>query len=167
VDASAGMNKTLGNQGGPWPLIVGPTTWQLSYPDEGILSRFVVRAKQLALTSLDAARKQMSAEGFAVLCAAVNAELGVKRLYEWGGTRCNEALSTTEGLSYLLFLMLQPSHRELTEADALRVLADALQEDAGVIVDGVVIDNPYIVRTLLEMADQGKSRPATGTPAHR
>ena len=154
------MNKALGNEGGPWPLVVKGRTWNLNYPDEATLGRFVKRCKRLALEALDLAREVMSPDGFAAMSAAVNAEIGVKRLYEWGGQRCQEALFNTDGLAHFLWLLLRPNHPDLTEKDAARVVADSLAERPEVRdADGRVTGNPYVVQTILDMAAPGESRP--------
>ncbi len=160
------INKALGNEGGPWPLIVRGKPWDLSYPDLATLAKVVGRAKKLALETLDLARRWMSKAGFADYCSVVSAEMGPQRLYEWGGERCQEALLTAEGLSHFLWLLLLPHHRDLTEAQAQHVVADALAEDPGERdAEGNLTRNPYLVATLLELASQGKSKaPGAAAP---
>lgn len=158
------INKALGNNGGPWPLIVGGVTYHLSYPDLGTLGQFVAWAKKLALEALSLARQYTDAQGFAAYAAVVNAELGPKRLYEWGGQRCLEALYTDEGLSYFLWLLLRAHHPKLTAPDARKLIADSVKEDPGERgADGQTVREAYIVQTILDMTDPGKSpAPTTG-----
>lgn len=167
MEGSGDMNKTLGNFGGSWPLIVAGKTWNLNYPDENTISRFIVRCKKLGAEALDMLRKFMSADGFAVACSVLGAEMGVKRLYEWGGPRCMDSLLNTDGLSYFLLMMLKPNHPTLTEAEAGEIVAASLAERPGnVDEDGNAIENPYLLKTILELADQGKLKPPkTGAAA--
>lgn len=162
-----GVNQALGNEGGPWPLVVSGATWNLNWPDKAIQGEFVKRCKRLANESLELSRKTLSPDAYAVMNSVVSREMGVKRLYEFGGAACMDYLWTTEGLAYFVYLMARPNHKELTEEAALNVVADSLAEDPGDRdEDGNPARNPYLMQTILDLCAAGKSKPAKArTPA--
>lgn len=165
TDQPGNASAALGNQGGPFPLFVRGQRYDLAYPDLRTLAEFVNYGKGLALAGLDLARRHLSPEGFAAYAGVVNAEMGVKRMYEWGGQRCLETLLSGDGLVRFTWLLLRPHQPNLTEADAARVVRDALEDDPGETdQDGSPVRNPYLLQTLLDLADPGKSQaPTAGT----
>ncbi len=158
-----GINQGLGNEGGPWPLLVKGETWNLSWPDLGILGEFVKQAKRLAFGALEESRRNLSPGAYEVMNSVVSREMGVKRLYEFGGERCSDYLWTGDGLAYFVWLLARPNHKDLTEADAKLIVKASLEADPGEQdADGNAVRNPYLMQTILDLCAQGKSRPATG-----
>ncbi len=163
VQPTHGINQGLGNEGGPWPLIVGTETWNLSWPDLGILGEFVKQCKKLGFQMLEDSRKNLSPGAYEVMNSVVSREMGVKRLYEFGGERCSEYLWTGDGLAFFVWLLARPHHKDLTEAGARAIVKASLEEDPGdQDADGNATSNPYLMQTILDLCAQGKSRPAAG-----